>query len=86
MILQSNNISAYLDPDTMEWYPQLIAQVFRLVYPTLGNETTAKLAVAVASFERDMAELLLPLAEASLSRDDHGLVSAASTGWEFIEA
>ncbi len=85
MILQSGNISAYLDPDTMTWYPQLMANVFRLVFPTLGNETTAKLAVAVSSFESDMAELLLPFAEASLSRDDDGLVSAASTRWEFVE-
>ncbi len=85
MILQSNNISAYLDPDTMTWYPQLMAQAFSLVYPTLDNETATGLAVAVASFESDIAGLLLPLAEASLSRDDNGLVSAASTRREFLE-
>jgi len=78
VLLQDGNLTAYLDPAVMEAYPKLVTNAFRLVYPKLGEETASKLGKAVASFEADLAELLIPYAEAAQERDDQGYVSATS--------
>ncbi|KAK4102432.1 zincin [Parathielavia hyrcaniae] len=59
------NLTAYSDPEAMEYYAHTLGEIFRMTYPDLDNGAAAAMAEAVISLEIDMVTLAQPYLQQS---------------------